>query len=181
MSFRLDGTSHTDPYFQQNQPFPFPDALQEFSIQTSNYSAAQGNSAGAVVNAVTRSGTNDFHGGGFGYLRDRTFNARNFFSPEKDFLKRRQEGGFLGGPIQHNKTFFFVGWQDTDLQNVGTTKTATVPTAEQRAGNFGSTGGPGPADRPAVPEQSDSGVAVRSGIGQRAEVHADSGCRRPHH
>src|SRR6266516_903453 len=139
VSFRLDGTSHTDPYFQQNQPFPFPDALQEFSIQTSNYSAAQGNSAGAVVNAVTRSGTNDFHGGGFGYLRDRTFNARNFFSAEKDFLKRRQEGGFLGGPIQHSKTFFFAGWQNTDLQNVGTTKTATVPTAEQRAGNFGST------------------------------------------
>ncbi|MGH8189284.1 MAG: carboxypeptidase regulatory-like domain-containing protein, partial [Steroidobacteraceae bacterium] len=69
VSFRLDGTSHTDPYFQQNQPFPFPDALQEFSIQTSNYSAAQGNSAGAVVNAVTRSGTNEFHGGAFGYLR----------------------------------------------------------------------------------------------------------------
>ena len=138
VSFRLDGTSHTDPYFQQNQPFPFPDALQEFSIQTSNYSAAQGNSAGAVVNAVTRSGTNEIHGGAFGYLRDRTFNARNFFSPEKDFLKRQQYGGFAGGPIQRNKTFFFIGWQGTDLQNVGTTKTATVPTAEQRAGNFGS-------------------------------------------
>src|SRR5947209_18137433 len=138
VSFRLDGTSHTDPYFQQNQPFPFPDALQEFSIQTSNYSAAQGNSAGAVVNAITRSGTNAFHGGGFDYLRDRTFNARNFFSPEKDFLKRKQYGGFLGGPIQRSKTFFFAGWQGTDLQNVGTTKTATVPTAEQRAGNFGS-------------------------------------------
>src|SRR5438477_11902054 len=138
VSFRLDGTSHTDPYFQQNQPFPFPDALQEFSIQTSNYSAAQGNSAGAVVNAVTRSGTNAFHGGAFDYLRDRTFNARNFFSPEKDFLKRRQYGGFLGGPIQRGKTFFFAGWQGTDLQNVGTTKVATVPTAEQRAGNFGS-------------------------------------------
>jgi hypothetical protein len=138
VSFRLDGTSHTDPYFQQNQPFPFPDALQEFSIQTSNYSAAQGNSAGAVVNAVTRSGTNELHGGAFAYLRDRTFNARNFFSPEKDFLKRQQYGGFAGGPIQRNKTFFFIGWQGTDLQNVGTTKTATVPTAEQRAGNFGS-------------------------------------------
>src|SRR5712692_10543310 len=139
VSFRLDGTSHTDPYFQQNQPFPFPDALQEFSIQTSNYSAAQGNSAGAVVNAVTRSGTNDFHGGTFGYLRDNTFNARNVFSAEKDFLKRKQYGGFLGGPIQRSKTFFFVGWQGTDLQNVGTALTATVPTAEQRAGNFGST------------------------------------------
>src|SRR5256886_2901310 len=97
VSFRLDGTSHTDPYFQQNQPFPFPDALQEVSIQNSNYSAAQGNSAGAVVNAVTRSGTNELHGGTFDYLRDRTFNARNFFSPEKDFLKRKQYGGVGGG------------------------------------------------------------------------------------
>src|SRR5262249_24805178 len=139
VSFRLDGTSHTDPYFQQNQPFPFPDALQEVSIPTSNYSAAQGNSAGAVVQAITRSGTNAFHGGGFDYLRDRTFNARNFFSAEKDYLKRQQYGGFLGGPIQRNKTFFFTGWQGTDLQNVGTALTATVPTAEQRAGNFGST------------------------------------------
>jgi hypothetical protein len=137
VSFRLDGTSHTDPYFQQNQPFPFPDALQEFSIQTSNYSAAQGNSAGAVVNAITRSGTNDLHGGAFDYLRDRTFNARNFFSPEKDFLKRQQYGGFAGGPIQRNQTFYFVGWQGTRLENVGTTKTATVPTAAQRAGDFG--------------------------------------------
>jgi hypothetical protein len=138
VSFRLDGTSHTDPYFQQNQPFPFPDALQEFSIQTSNYSAAQGNSAGAVVNAVTRSGSNDFHGGAFDYLRDRTFNARNFFSPEKDFLKRNQYGGFSGGPIRRNNTFFFIGWQGTNLTNVGSTKSATVPTADQRAGNFGS-------------------------------------------
>ncbi|MCM3880196.1 MAG: carboxypeptidase-like regulatory domain-containing protein [Vicinamibacterales bacterium] len=139
VSFRLDGTNHTDPYFQQNQPFPFPDALQEFSIQTSNYSAAQGNSAGAVVNAVTRSGTNDFHGGAFGYARDNTFNSKNVFAATKDFLKRKQYGGFLGGPIQHNRTFFFAGWQGTRIQNVGGTLTGTVPTAEQRAGNFGST------------------------------------------
>src|SRR5215207_9866454 len=93
-SFRLDGTNHTDSYFQQNQPFPFPDALQEFSIQTSNYSAAQGASAGAVVNAVTRSGTNNLHGGVFGYIRDNTFNSKNFFSAERDFLKRKQYGGY---------------------------------------------------------------------------------------
>ena len=139
VSFRLDGTSHTDPYFQQNQPFPFPDALQEFSIQTSNYSAAQGNSAGAVVNAVTRSGTNDFHGGTFGYFRDNTFNSKNVFAATVDQLKRKQYGGYLGGPIRHNKTFFFAGWQATKIQNVGGTLTGTVPTAEQRAGNFGST------------------------------------------
>jgi hypothetical protein len=136
VSFRLDGTSHTDPYFQQNQPFPFPDALQEFSIQTSNYSAAQGNSAGAVVNAVTRSGTNNYHGGSFGYLRDNTFNAKNFFSPTKDPLKRKQYGGMIGGPIEHNKMFFFTGWQGTTIQNVGTTLSQVAPTADQRNGIF---------------------------------------------
>ena len=135
-SFRLDGTNHTDSYFQQNQPFPFPDALQEFSIQTSNYSAAQGASAGAVVNAVTRSGTNNFHGGAFGYARDRTFNSKNFFLPERDFLKRKQYGGYAGGPIMRNKVFFFAGWQGTTIQNVGGTLNNTVPTAAMRAGDF---------------------------------------------
>jgi hypothetical protein len=136
VSFRLDGTSHTDPYFQQNQPFPFPDALQEFSIQTSNYSAGQGNSAGAVVNAVTRSGTNAFHGGAFDYVRDGKWNAKNFFATTPDFLKRKQYGGYVGGPVKHNHTFFFTGWQGTQLTNVGTTKTATIPTIDQRNGIF---------------------------------------------
>jgi hypothetical protein len=140
VSFRLDGTSHSDPYYQQNQPFPFPDALQEFSIQTSNYSAAQGNSAGAVVNAVTRSGTNDFHGGAFGYLRDRTFNARNFFAPEKDFLERRQYGGFGGGPIVRNKMFFFGGWQGTSIANRGSNLVQFGPTVDERNGNFATCG-----------------------------------------
>ncbi len=135
-SFRLDGTNHTDSYFQQNQPFPFPDALQEFSIQTSNYSAAQGASAGAVVNAVTRSGTNNLHGGVFGYARDRTFNSKNFFLPERDFLKRKQFGGYAGGPIMRNKLFFFAGWQGTTIQNVGGTLNQTIPTTAMRAGDF---------------------------------------------
>jgi len=142
VSFRLDGTSHTDPYFQQNQPFPFPDALQEFSIQTSNYSAGQGNSAGAVVNAVTRSGTNDFHGGAFGYKRDGNWNAKNFFATTPDFLKRTQAGGYGGGPIKKNHTFFFTGYQGTRLTNVGTTLSQTVPTAAQRAGDFSSSATP---------------------------------------
>ncbi|HET9467691.1 MAG TPA: carboxypeptidase-like regulatory domain-containing protein, partial [Vicinamibacterales bacterium] len=135
-SFRLDGTNHTDSYFQQNQPFPFPDALQEFSIQTSNYSAAQGASAGAVVNAVTRSGTNNFHGGIFGYARDRTFNSKNFFAADRDFLKRKQYGGYAGGPIARNRMFFFAGWQGTQIQNVGGTLNQTIPTTAMRAGDF---------------------------------------------
>ena len=137
-SYRLDGASNTDPYYQENQSFPFPDALQEFSIQTSNYSAAHGNSAGAVVNVVTRSGTNNLHGGAFEYLRDRKFNSKGFFAAEKDFLKRNQYGGFAGGPIKRNSTFFFAGWQRTRITNRASELIRFVPTAAQRRGDFSS-------------------------------------------
>ena len=135
-AYRLDGASNTDPYFQENQSFPFPDALQEFSIQTSNYSAAFGNNAGAVVNVVTRSGTNSFHGGAFEYFRDRTFNAKGLFAVEKDHLKRNQYGGFAGGPIRRNSTFFFAGWQRTRITNLASSVTRLVPTPAQRRGDF---------------------------------------------
>jgi hypothetical protein len=148
VSFRLDGTSNTDLYEHENLTFPFPEALQEFSIQTSNYSAAQGNSSGAVINAVTRSGTNTFHGGAFGYVRNKAFNARNFFATEPDALDRRQYGGYLGGPVKvpgyngTNRTFFFAGWQGTILNNKTATTTVFAPTNDQRNGNFATCGAP---------------------------------------
>jgi len=148
VSFRLDGTSNTDLYEHENLSFPFPEALQEFSIQTSNYSAAQGNSSGAVINAVTRSGTNTFHGGAFGYFRNKAFNARNYFATEPDALDRRQYGGYLGGPVKvpgydgRNRTFFFAGWQGTLLKNTTATTTVFAPTNDQRNGNFATCGAP---------------------------------------
>jgi hypothetical protein len=148
VSFRLDGTSNTDLYEHENLTFPFPEALQEFSIQTSNYSAAQGNSSGAVINAVTRSGTNAFHGGVFGYVRNKAFNARNFFATEPDALDRRQYGGFLGGPVKvpgyngTNRTFFFAGWQGTLLNNKTASTIVFAPTDDQRNGNFATCGAP---------------------------------------
>jgi len=144
VAFKLDGVSNTDFYFQENQTFPFPDALQEFSIQTSNYSAAQGNNAGAVVNVVTRSGTNELHGGAFEFVRNRVFNARNFFARDRDFLKRNQFGAFGGGPVRlpgydgRNKTFFFLGWQGTRIRNRANDVTAFAPTTAQRSGDFSS-------------------------------------------
>ena len=158
VAFKLDGVSNTDFYFQDNQTFPFPDAVQEFSIQTSNYTAAQGNNAGAMVNVVTRSGTNEFHGGMFEFLRNRVFNARNTFASQRDFLKRNQYGAFVGGPVKlpgydgRNKTFFFTGWQGTRIRNRANDVTASAPTTAQRNGDFGSTTDPGPTDRPAVHE-----------------------------
>jgi hypothetical protein len=147
-AYKLDGVSNTDFYFQENQSFPFPDALQEFSIQTSNYTAATGNNAGAVVNVVTRSGTNEFHGGAFEFARNRVFNARNFFSRDRDFLKRNQFGALGGGPVLlpgyngRNRTFFFAGWQGTRIRNIGTSLTGFAPTIDQRRGDFSTCGAP---------------------------------------
>lgn len=88
-----------DEYTNVNAPFPFPDALQEFSVQTSNYSAEYGQNAGAVVNVITKSGSSTYHGDLFEYVRNREFNARNFFQRTVDPLKRNQYGGTIGGPV----------------------------------------------------------------------------------
>ncbi len=141
-SYKLDGANNTDIYFQRSNTFPFPDAVQEFSIQTSNYSATTGGNAGAMVNVVTRSGTNEFHGGAFEFVRNRRFNARNFFASDVDQLKRNQFGAFVGGPIVSNRTFFFFGWQQNQLRDVRNALTAFAPTVDMKNGNFSTCGGP---------------------------------------
>ncbi len=106
ISYQLDGGNYVDEYTNVNQPFPFPDALQEFSVQTSNYSAEYGSNAGGVVNVITKSGTNNFHGDAFEFVRNPVFNAQNFFATPTtpDRVKRNQYGGTIGGPIIHDKT-----------------------------------------------------------------------------
>jgi len=136
INFKLDGADNMDGYTNVNQPFPFPDALQEFSVQTSNYSAELGSQSGGAVNIVTKSGTNQFHGNGFVYHRNEVLNARNFFSPVRDKLKRTQYGGTVGGPIVRNRTFFFVGYQGTELRNIRTAGSSVIPTIANMAGDF---------------------------------------------
>jgi len=120
ISYQLDGGNYVDEYTNVNQPFPFPDALQEFSVQTSNYSAEYGENAGGVVNVITKSGTNDFHGNAFEFVRNPVFNAQNYFATPTtpDRIKRNQYGGTFGGPIIHDKTFFFLGYQRTAFRNL---------------------------------------------------------------
>ena len=142
-SYRLDGANNTDIYTNVNQPFPNPDALQEFSVQTSNYSAKYGGNAGGVVNIVTKSGTNDIHGSAFEFVRNADFNARNFFAAKRDPLKRNQFGGAIGGPIDiphvyngKNKTFFFGSYEGTRIHTVGSTSSEYVPTTANMNGDF---------------------------------------------
>src|SRR5437868_6810505 len=145
ISYQLDGGNYVDEYTNVNQPFPNPDALQEFSIQTSNYSAEYGQNAGAVVNVITKSGTNALHATAFEFVRNAVFNARNWAAPltlpngsptkdmGRDQLKRNQFGGTIGGPIIKDKTFFLTSYQGTRLRNLGSVTQTTVPTAAQRA------------------------------------------------
>src|SRR5262249_8795737 len=98
-SYLLDGANYVDQYYKTNIPFPFPDALQEFSVQTSNYGAQYGGSAGGVVNVITKSGTNQINGDVFEFLRNAAFNAKNFFAATKDQLRRNQFGATAGGPV----------------------------------------------------------------------------------
>jgi len=118
---------------------PSPDALQEFKVQTNNYSAEYGRSGGGVVNMVMKSGTNGFHGTAYEFLRNSTMDANNFFANRTGArlasFKRNQFGGTLGGPIIRNKAFFFVNYEGL-RQRAANNLTATVPTLLERKGDF---------------------------------------------
>src|SRR5437870_1385804 len=136
VSYLLDGTIYQDPYNSIALPFPFPDALQEFKVETSVLQPQYGFHSGATVNAVTKSGTNEFHGTAFEFLRNGSLNARDFFATQRDSLKRNQFGGVLGGPIVKDKLFFFGGYQGTIQRSDPAFNSGYVPTPAMLQGDF---------------------------------------------
>jgi hypothetical protein len=141
--YLVDGGSNNDPQNNTGNAMPFPDALQEFSVESGVRSARFGQSTGATVNAVTRSGTNTFHGSAFEFARHHRFNAIRFFERREngglgrnDGLKRSQAGGTFGGPIRRDKLFFFTGTQITNTRIAPLAQDQFVPTAEVRRGDF---------------------------------------------
>jgi hypothetical protein len=135
-NYLLDGGLHMDPRSNVGLPLPFPDALQEFKVETSSLPANYGSHPGGVVNAVTRSGANSLHGDLFEFLRNGAMNARNFFAATRDSLKRNQFGGVLGGPVVRDRVFFFGGFQGTTERTAPATVQAFVPTSAVLQGNF---------------------------------------------
>lgn len=138
-NFLLDGVDNNDPYINQYVALPSVDAIQEFKVQSSDYSAEYGRASGAQINVVLKSGTNAFHGSAFEYFRNRNMDAKNYF----DFpacsaasvpgecggipgLDRNQFGGTLGGPLRRDKTFFFISYEGLRLHQANT-RQATVP------------------------------------------------------
>jgi hypothetical protein len=136
VNYQMDGVAYNDTYINANLPFPNPDAIQEFSLQNTNMSAEYGNAVGGVVNAVSKSGTNKIHGDVFEFLRNGDMNARNFFAPAQDQIKRNQFGGSAGGPIQKDHLFYFGTYQGTRYANAPQGNIAFVPTTQERTGDF---------------------------------------------
>lgn len=136
IAYNLDGGNNEDLMSNVNNPFPMPDVLQEFSVQTNSFDAQYGANAGAVVNVVTKSGTNSWHGTAFEFVRNRAFNGTNYFASAKDPLKRNQFGVALSGPIHKETTFMSFGWQKTIIRSVNNATNATIPTAANVTGDF---------------------------------------------
>jgi Carboxypeptidase regulatory-like domain/TonB-dependent Receptor Plug Domain len=134
--FRIDGISNKNLTQNTALNFPAPDALQEFTVMTSNYSAEYGRNSGGVIMGVTRSGTNSLHATLWEYLRNTDLNARNFFSTSKPTLVQNQYGFTVGGPVIRNKLFFFGSYQGTQIRQAVLLATARPPTQLERSGNF---------------------------------------------
>jgi hypothetical protein len=136
LRYTLDGGTNMDDLTNENLDFPFPNAVQEFSAQTSNMGVEQGGLSGGAVNVVTKSGTNQIHGDAFWFVRNNALNATNFFSRQQDLLKRNQFGFTLGGPFVKNKLFGFAGVQRLTIrQQAGNSQDLTLTAAERR-GDF---------------------------------------------
>src|SRR5580704_5120779 len=142
-NFLLEGVDNNDPYINQYVALPSIDAIQEFKVQSSDYAAEFGRSGGAQINVILKSGSNEFNGGLFEFLRNRNLDAKNYFDAPDcttgsapgecagiPAFDRDQFGATFGGPIRKNKTFFFVSYESLRLRQA-TTREATVPSQTQ--------------------------------------------------
>lgn len=151
VTYLLDGGMNNDLLSNDHVANPNPDAVEEFRILTSNYNAEYGRNGAGIVSVVTKSGTNEFHGAVFEYLRNNDFNANTFFNNQQDLpinvLKRNQFGAEVGGPLWipkvfngKNRVFFMTAWQSQKLSQLQTAAETTVFTPGELTGDFSHSG-----------------------------------------
>jgi hypothetical protein len=140
--WRFDGGDNQDYMANGNLPYPFPDAVGEFAVESTDLGAQDGGHVGGMVNVVTKSGTNQYHGSAFEFIRNNYIDATNFFSSVPDTLHQNQYGGTFGGPIKRNKMFAFAAYQRWKADQSQSSTQATVPTAANLAGNWSQTDPP---------------------------------------
>jgi hypothetical protein len=138
--FLLDGVTNTDPAFNTQNFSPSPDAVQEFQVQTGSYKAEMGGAGGGQINIITKTGTSQFHGTVYEYLRNSKLDARTWNEmPGTTFLVQNNFGGSLGGPVYGKKTFFFANYEGY-RQTMAQTSISTVPTDLEAGGDFSQSG-----------------------------------------
>ncbi len=134
--FKLDGGDANDYQTGNNLDLPFPDAIAEFSQESAALGAVGGMHSGGFVNIVTKSGTNQYHGSGFEFIRNNYIDATNFFANSKDILHENQFGGTFGGKVIRDKFFLFAGYQREEDAQSTTSSPQYVPTAANMSGDF---------------------------------------------
>ncbi len=141
-NFTVNGGDGNDQFAGLPAIQPSPDAIAEFRVLTNTFDAEYGRNSGAVVNVVTKSGSNDFHGSTYEFFRNDALNAKGFFDSSKLAYLQNQFGATLGGPVRKDKTFFFVTYEGDRIRRGTSGDTVNVPTLAERSGDF-SEGGNG--------------------------------------
>src|SRR5947209_11959001 len=135
-NFSVNGGDANDMFVNLPTVQPSPDSVQEFRVLTKNFDAEYGRNSGSVVNVVTKSGTNQFHGNVYEFNRNRSLNSKGYFDTSKPAFIQNQFGGTLGGPIKKDRTFFFGSFEGRRLVRGFSGDVVTVPDSLERQGNF---------------------------------------------
>ena len=135
-NFNINGGDSNDRFLNLPAIQPSPDAIEEFRVLTNTFDAEHGRNSGAVINVVTKGGTNAFHGNAFHFFRNKVLNARGFFDTVRPDFQQNQFGGTFGGPIRRDRTFFFGAYEGRKIRQGIPSDNVRVPTLEERRGDF---------------------------------------------
>ena len=137
-NYNVNGGHSGDQFINSPSIQPSPDSVSEFRVISHNYDAELGRNSGSVINVITKSGSNAFHGSLYEYFRNKVLNAKGYFDPNTPDFKQNEFGGVFGGAIRRDKTFFFLSYEGRRLRRGITSDPVTVPTLQERAGDFSS-------------------------------------------
>ena len=146
-NFSVNGGDANDQFVNLPTIQPTPDAIEEFRVISNTFDAEYGRNSGAVVNVVTKSGTNQWHGNVYEYFRNKVLNAQGYFNTVKPQFNQNQFGGTFGGPLRKDRTFFFVSYEGRRVRQGVSGDTVFVPTPDERAGTFAGGIGGGISDQ----------------------------------
>ncbi len=140
-NFSVNGGDANDQFVNLPTVQPSPDSVEEFRVITNTFDAEYGRNSGSVVNVITKSGTNNFHGDLFEYFRNTVLDAQGYFNTVKPQWNQNQFGGTIGGPIKKDSSFFFVSYEGRRIRQGAPGELLNVPTTAQRGGDFSGVGG----------------------------------------